>query len=247
MPRTSCELAQMARRYLLQPLIETEAYRLPRDLGHHLCSVMRLRVGERVRLFDGSGLEAEAELIACQRDQVDVCIGTPHRVDREPTLQLSVAFPVPRGARCDWLFEHCCELGVRHFLPLVMARSRQARAAGRGDRWHRILEAAAGQCDRSQLPEIHPIQSLDQLLSAKDLPRARYFAEAGSPSLAPTQEQRALLLVGPEGGLTEAEREALLAAKFMPRSLGPLTLRSETAVLVGAARLLQETETQGSG
>ncbi|MHC5066344.1 MAG: RsmE family RNA methyltransferase [Planctomycetota bacterium] len=237
----------MARRYLLQDLSEDQGRRAPSELAHHLCSVMRYRVGDRIRLFDGKGMEAAAVIRVCKRDRVELDIGPASSHHREPDLELALAFPVPRGSRSDWLLEHGCELGVRHFYPISSARSRGPASEGRRDRWLRILAAAAGQCDRSRMPELHEPSPLSEFLQGEQLPEERYLAGQSEQELGAAISGAALLLVGPEGGFRREELEAILEAGFSPRSLGPLTLRTETAALVGAARLLQGPATHGTG
>ncbi len=235
----------MARRYLLQELEEGIGRKVPAELAHHLCSVMRHRIGDEIRLFDGRGTEANATIRSCKRDQVELDIGPRSAKQQEPVLELALAFPLPRGSRGDWLLEHGCELGIRHFYPISSDHSR--KAAGRRDRWLRILAAAAGQCDRSHLPELHPPSTLADFLKREDIPEERYLATQSTLELGPAISSQALLMVGPEGGFRASELESILDRGFSPRGMGPLTLRTETAALAGAARLLQGPEAQGSG
>ncbi len=152
---------------------------------------------------------------------------------------LLVKTALPKGARAEWLFEHGTELGIARFRPLVFARSQSGARDGRRARWERIVRAACEQCDRSHLPLVDDETELAALLRDRELPDARFAAVPGAvTALTPPGTRAALLLVGPEGGLTDAERAALAEAGFQACSLGALTLRTETAALVGAARLL---------
>jgi 16S rRNA (uracil1498-N3)-methyltransferase len=149
-----------------------------------------------------------------------------------------VAFAPPKLTRAEWLFEHGTEAGVSVFHPLWTSRTRPQ--GERADRWSRIVRAAAGQCDRDWLPDVRPLRELETFLADPALPAARFVADAGAPplgELAPRQGE-VLLLVGPEGGFTPAEQHAAAAAGFVPAGLGPHTLRTETAALVGAAVVL---------
>jgi 16S rRNA (uracil1498-N3)-methyltransferase len=227
----------MARRYFLAELPRGGRALLAAEVSHHLARVVRARAGDRIVLFDGRGREAAATVAAITERGVEADVEPPTASSREPAVELRVAVALPKGARADWLLEHGTEVGIRHFHPLRAARS-QRRGAPRNDRADRIVRAAAGQCDRAVVPTVWPEEDLAAFLGRSDLPAERYVAAPIGPPLEPATSERAILAVGPEGGFTAEEEEALAAAGFLPRSLGPLTLRTETAALVGAAILL---------
>jgi len=225
----------MARRYFLTDLPGPGPCRLDDELAHHLGGVLRSRPGDVVRLADGRGHSALATVTRAERRCVELEVGEAEFRPR-PDRSIHLAFALPRHNRTEWLFEHATEVGVAVFWPL---QSERVRPQGdRSERWHKIAAAAAGQCDRDWLPEIRTPLSLAEFLRQDDLPARRWLATAGGPKdAAPATE--ALLLVGPEGGWTAAERAAAEAADFAPLGLGPHVLRTETAALVGAALLLQ--------
>ncbi|MDP6928651.1 MAG: RsmE family RNA methyltransferase [Planctomycetota bacterium] len=225
----------MARRYHVPELSQTGALSLPDDVAQHLARVMRVRVDDRVRLFDGRGQEADARITEIGHRSVTVVIETLESVSREPKISLELAFCIPRAARAEWIIEHGTELGIAVFRPIIAARS---RGGDRRERWDRVLRAAAGQCDRSNLPEIRPSCDLGELLDQEELPEERLCADTQGPPMAGAKTHRALLLVGPEGGFNQSEREQILDSGFTMANLGPLTLRTETAALAGATLLL---------
>lgn len=228
----------MARRYFTSPLPPAGPATLSPRLGHHLGRVVRTRPGEAVVLFDGAGAEVEATVLEVRGRDVLVDVGTPlaQVLGRSPRVALDVAVALPKNPRTDWLLEHGTEVGIRSFRPILTERTK--RQHERRQRWERILIGACAQCDRSILPTIEATVTLDELC-AMPLPQARFVAANADRELGPTSADTALLVVGPEGGLTERELELLTTAGFAARSLGPLTLRTETAVLAGATRLLQ--------
>ena len=238
-------VASMARRYLLRPLPPAGPAQLPEEIAHHLGRVMRVAVGDPVVLFDGEGRECRSRVSSVagrgKSMSVQVEVEAAYAVDREPPTAVEVAFAVPKGNRGDWVFEHGTEVGIAAFHPILTERS---TGRERSARWPRILAAAAGQCDRARVPTLSPAQTFDQFLEAADLPGERYLADAAGPPLTRSLTERALLMVGPEGGLTEEETAAALAQGFEPRNLGVTTLRTETAVLAGAVLLLQGSEEQ---
>lgn len=189
-------------------------------------------------LFDGQGGEVHATVLEVRgRDLlVDVGAAVARALGRSPRLLLEVAVALPKSPRTDWLLEHGTEAGIQRFRPILTERTR--RQPEQREHWQRVLIAACAQCDRSVLPTIEPTVDLAELC-ALPRPRLRYVATSADRELGPATADAALLVVGPEGGFTDGEVAQLIAAGFAPRSLGPLTLRTETAVLAGAVRLLQ--------
>jgi 16S rRNA (uracil1498-N3)-methyltransferase len=228
----------MARRYHVEHLTPRARVVLADEVGHHLARVMRVRLGDRLRLFDGRGQEGTATVVAVRRGEVEVEVAQVGAGMREPRCALTLAFALPRGGRTEWIFEHGTEVGVRAFQALRCARSAFQLTEDRRLRWQRLAQAATGQCDRAHVPEVHEVSSFAQFVQRSDLPDERFIAVLEGEPLGAAQSSRAVLLVGPEGGFTEEEVTLAVQHGFSPRSLGPLTLRTETAALVGAARLL---------
>lgn len=226
----------MANRYFVRDLPAPGRTTLDGELAHHLARVLRVRPGEEVALGDGAGNTARATVVAAEPRGVVVDVGRIEHVPPLP-LQVTLAFAVPRSTRAEWLLEHATEVGVATFQPLWTARTRPQ--GERGERWLRIVRAAAGQCDRAWLPQILPAQELPAWL-AGPLPAGRLLAAAAG-SESPTAIAAGgdvALLVGPEGGFDASESAAIAAAGFVPVRLGPHVLRTETAALLGAGLLL---------
>ena len=228
----------MARRYFANPLPPAGPATLSPSLGHHLGRVVRTGKGDAVVLFDGKGQEVHATVLEVRGRDVIVEVGAPlaRLLGQSPRMALDVACALPKKPRTDWLLEHGTEVGIRSFRPILTERTN--RQHEQHARWERVLIAACAQCDRSILPTIEPTVTLAELC-AMPQPQARYLATIADTELGPASTDTVLLVVGPEGGLTEREITLLTDAGFAPRSLGPLTLRTETAVLAGATRLLQ--------
>jgi len=201
--------------------------------GTYLAAVLRLGVGDKVKLFDDRTGEWLAEIAEAGRKRVTLTVGERLR-ERESVPDLWLLFaPVKRG-RIDWLVEKATELGVARLIPVITRRTIVERLNLDRLRAHAI--EAAEQCERTALPELVEAQKLDALLNAWPADRALYFAdEAGGAPLAPAPGPAAIL-IGPEGGFTDEERDAVRALpQARPVSLGPRILRADTAALAAVS------------
>lgn len=226
------------------PLAPGAVIELPEPLAHHAVHVLRLRSGDQLVLFDGTGGEYPARLEAAGR-QVRAVLGPWRDAERESPLDLTLAQALPAGEKMDWVVQKAVELGVARIAPVVCARSvvRLAgeRARRREEHWRQVMIAACEQCGRNRLPQLAPLAELADFLAlaAPQLQAARLLLAPGGDQflrdIAPGTP--VMLLVGPEGGFTEGEEAAALAAGFRRLSLGPRVLRTETAGLAALAAL----------
>jgi len=206
-----------------------------------------------VVVCDGTGAELIAELSMTAWDTYGrVAESRPGRP--EPRCVVRLCQSALRGEQFTWLLQKGTELGVSTFVPVIFGRTQPADYTARLERYAAIVREAAEQCERSRLPAIEPVQSLDRVLNrAGDMlmlgetpdrslvqrfllderEEAQSLREAATPGA-----RRVDLLVGPEGGLTLDERAKAHAAGFLPVSLGARILRSETAGLVASALVL---------
>jgi len=207
--------------------------------GHYLGQVMRKREGDAVLLFNGRDGEWQARVAAIRKDRV---VFIPERQTRPqatgPDLRLLVA-PIKRDAM-DWIVEKATELGVRMIQPVFTARSVVGRV--NLDRLTLIAREAAEQCERLDLPEIAAPLDLHRALDQWDgAPLLVGDARGNAPPLSVVLAGRRPpigLLVGPEGGFTEPELDAVRRRPFVsPAALGPRILRAETAAVSGLAVL----------
>jgi 16S rRNA (uracil1498-N3)-methyltransferase len=184
----------------------------------------------RVTLFDGSGNEFDAEVTACGRSTVELAVGAPRSVSREPAFPLTLGVPLPKGDRQRWIVEKAVELGVTRLVPLHTERS-IATGEKAGDKLDRYVIEASKQCGRNRLMQIAEPQTWEQWLAAPAAAR-RWIADATGQSLVVgdlVATGTTFASVGPEGGLTEAELDAARAAGWSVINLGSRILRIETA------------------
>lgn len=214
--------------------------------ANHITRVLRLRTGDALILFDDAGGEYAATIDALLRDAVRVNVGDYLPVDRESPLHVTLAQGISRGERMDVVMQKATELGVKRLVPVMAERTvvrlNPAQAANRLRHWRAIAVAACEQCGRNRLPEITPPLTLQEFLVSA-------YPEGLRLVLSPTGGLRpkdlppgaaATLLVGPEGGLSDAEQAAAEAAQFKGLRLGPRLLRTETAALAALAVLQQQ-------
>jgi len=221
---------------------------LPEHSAHHAREVLRLRAGSRVRVFDGAGHEFEAILEAVARRCVEARLGAEVVPRPESPLHLALAVAPLKGDRMELVIQKATELGVAEIWPVLSVRTdaaaRPALAGVRQERWEKVASGAAEQSGRAVVPRLAQTTTLPEMLAAHwDGRRVVLLADMdraplrGLPPPAPT---RLLLLVGPAGGFEPTETERMLACGFESVSLGPRTLRAETAAIaaVAAAQLI---------
>ncbi|HWP95101.1 MAG TPA: 16S rRNA (uracil(1498)-N(3))-methyltransferase [Gammaproteobacteria bacterium] len=226
------------------PLATGETVALTPTAAAHVTRVLRLRPGDALVLFDGRGGEYAARLTAIGRDGVTAAVLEHHAREVESPLAVTLLMGLARGERMDFALQKATELGVARIVPVVCARSvvhfDAARAAKRLEHWGGVVVAACEQCGRNRVPAVEPVITFEQALSRPRAPRALVLDPAEGEALrglARPAEAVVELLIGPEGGLNAAEREAARAAGFTPVRLGPRVLRTETAAAAALAAL----------
>ena len=218
--------------------------------AHHIKNVLRLKPGDHIRLFDGTGFEYEAVIRKMSAAKVDVEILNKVRATLRPGTQITVAQAFLKEKKMDDLVRKLCELGVAKWIPFFsqrsIARPDPSRLAGRTRRWHRIAAEALKQCRRIDLPEIAGAFSFEEVLDFSkkcDLNIVFWENEAtplskGIESNEKHPNKNILLMLGPEGGFTRQEIELAEHSGFIVAGLGPRILRAETAT-IAAVTLVQ--------
>lgn len=219
------------------PDLRIDTAELPPDEAHHAIHVLRLGAGVRVRLVDGQGATAEAELLEPGKR---VCAVKIVSIERQPServhgIHLAVA-PTKQMERFEWFLEKAVELGVDRITPLVTQRSERTRM--RHDRAMKVMVAAMKQSQRCWLPQLDPLTPLDEMIAWAGSAQ-RYFGWCNGEhsSLMKRYETGgdALLVIGPEGDLTEDEVALLSDKGFTAVSIGNARLRTETAAIAACS------------
>ena len=223
------------RLFVDQPLADGSELRIEGAQAHYLLSVMRVKPGGAVKLFDDRTGEWLAEVAAAGRRDLVLRVGARLRArEAVPDLWLCAA-PIKRG-RIDWVAEKASELGVARLVPVATRRAVVDRLNAERLRAHMV--EAAEQCERTALPELAALTPLDRLLRDWPANRMLLFADedGGVPLPRAIRPGPAAILIGPEGGFDEAERAAIRAlGQAVPVSLGPRILRAETAAIAAVS------------
>jgi 16S rRNA (uracil1498-N3)-methyltransferase len=210
---------------------------LPREEAKHATGAKRLAAGDAVILFDGHGAIAEATLGSERlRDgSVPVLVHALRAVTRsEPIVHLATA--LPKGDRLGTLIDMVTQLGVASVTPLRCERSVVGDSEARGDRMRRIMVESCKQARVAWLPTLHSERTPAELIAAPSAARIVVLHPGGEPlAQAITGVREMLLLVGPEGGLSDREIEAFNRAGIRRASLGASILRIETAAVAAVA------------
>lgn len=218
-------------------------FALPQDAANHVDRALRLRVGDALVVFDGRGGEYEAAILRIDRDRVDVKTGAFHDPGRESPVDVGLVQGLPEADKMDWIVQKAVELGVAWIQPVVCERSvvrlSGERAARRESHWQRVVIAACEQSGRNRLPAMRPTLAFRDW-AAQPSTAARWVLAPGAGESLATQPPPAgpvEILVGPEGGFSDRERDIAHTVGFSPLSLGPRVLRAETAPLAALAAM----------
>jgi 16S rRNA (uracil1498-N3)-methyltransferase len=217
------------RLFVDEELAEGREHRVDGGQAHYLLNVMRLKVGDPVKLFDDRNGEFLAIVTATGKRDMVLTVESKLR-EREAAPDLWLCQTLVKKDRLDWIAEKACELGLARFVPVLTSRCVVDKV--KEDRLRTQMIEAAEQCERTALPEIAPLAKLNAMLRDWPADRTLYFCdERGGVPFAPVAGPAAIL-VGPEGGFTDVENTAIRAhPAAQPVSLGPRILRADTAAI----------------
>jgi len=215
---------------------------LSEDAAHHAIHVLRLREGDEVTLFNGRGGEFAARIASIQRLRIAIDLLQHRPIEREAPLRVTLVQGVSAGEKMDSTVRKAVELGVAEVQPVLatrsVARPKGERAENRRAHWQKVVIAACEQCGRNRIPEVHPLVTLAEYRAAGAGTKILLSPLAELPlSKISLQGNDFVLAAGPEAGFTAEEEAALAAAGFVPVSLGPRVLRTETAAVAALAAL----------
>ena len=207
--------------------------------AHHVRSVLRLRPGQVVEFFDGTGTVYHSEILRIQSSLIEGRIVRRYVEQIADPFPLTLAQVVLKGRKMDLIVQKATELGVATLLPLISRYCEPGRnIENRIARWQRIVIEGCKQCGRAMPMQISPIMSLEDIITADYSYPVCCWEKEEQSLLRPghlTTPGSVLLLIGPEGGFHEKEMEWVYANNFRIVTLGMHVLRAETAALAATS------------
>jgi len=224
-----------------QSLDVGRACELPAAAAHHVATVLRLKPGQEIVVFNGRGGEYKAEIVRTEKRRVEVIPRTFHDRECESPLSITLLQAVSRGQKMDVTLQKAVELGVRRIMPVSSEQGNvRLDENGREKRrrhWQGVIISACEQCGRNRLPTLDPVRALTDIFAHLDSEGTKILLHpGGAKTLADLEPPTAaILLAGPEGGFSDAEVESALGKGFLAVRSGPRVLRTETAALAAIA------------
>ena len=234
----------MPRFYCPIPLCIGAQITLPDAVAHHV-QVLRLNQDDPITLFNGEGGEYTATLAGIEKKCVSAEIKAFSPREVELPYAITLAQALPESSKMDWIIEKAIELGAAGIQPLsaqrCVVRLSAERAAKRHDHWRGIIVAASEQSGRNRVAHLAGLTDFNGWVSQQDLHRRILLTPRAELSLTDWARhhppQAISLMIGPEGGFTDAEEHAACAHGALALSMGPRVLRTETAGLAALAAI----------
>lgn len=207
---------------------------LPPSVFQHLVKVLRLNEGDKIEVFNGKGSRFSAAFKNVSKKQADIHLLNTLDATPESPLHTHMGLVMSKGDRFDYALQKATEMGVTSITPLTSERCdlrlNAERAEKKSRHWQGIVESACEQSYRDTLPILYPIKSLQDWVTAQDSDIQLIFhTAANEPTWPEHSPQSVSFLVGPEGGLSDAEVNIAHENDFISWQLGPRILRTETA------------------
>jgi len=234
----------MQRYFLKNSQFNNDLALITGDDAHHMSRVMRMTIGDQVIVCNEDKNCYYATIKQIKDQEIEVTLDSMIEAQTELPIEVTIAQGLPKGDKFEWVIQKATECGASEFIPLEMERSvvkLDAKKAGKKiERWNKIAKEAAEQSHRQMVPNVTSVQTLKQLLanaSQYDICLFAYEETAKQGQLAQLKQtlstienhKKLLVIVGPEGGISEKEEAILLESGFKPCALGPRILRTETA------------------
>jgi 16S rRNA (uracil1498-N3)-methyltransferase len=218
--------------------------------AHHISRVLRLPVGEQIRVVAPDGQIGIAEITGIAAGIISLVLRQQIEEDTEPPVKVALGQGLPKGDKMEYIVQKAVELGVNQIYPMKVAHCvvqyDASKQIARRERWQKIAGEAAKQCGRSQVSVVAPIQSLAEIVSNQEEGTIVIMLYEGQTPLGLkqilTQFQGSsyLLLIGPEGGFSAEEVDFCQQRGAHIVTMGPRILRTETAAVAALSIVLYE-------
>ncbi|RYZ71098.1 MAG: 16S rRNA (uracil(1498)-N(3))-methyltransferase [Lysobacteraceae bacterium] len=236
---------RLTRCHVEVPLAIGATLALPDSAAAHLVRVLRLREGDDCVLFNGDGHDYAARIATAGKREVKVEVLSRLAVDNESPLHITLVQGIARGEKMDLILQKATELGVAGFVPVLAERTEvkldAERTLKRMAHWRSVIESACEQSGRARVPALAEPATLVAVPGVLRADALKLTLDPGGehslPGLAAPASAAVAIAIGPEGGWSPRDREALRGAGFSGLRLGPRVLRTETAGLAAIAAL----------
>ena len=228
---------RIPRLFVNQSLHAGSQVELAQDKAHHIAHVLRMRIGDSVRLFNDGDEEFDAVLVDLKKKSAVINIEKCTQVKRESPLKIILAIGISRGQHMDYAIQKAVELGVTEIVPVLTEFGNVKIYADRKDNklshWQNIIINASEQCGRTSLTRLSEPISYSKFLSINKTATRLIFHPGNSQTIESVKiiDNNVILLIGPEGGFSDKEIEMADENGYIKVSLGPRVLRAETAVV----------------
>lgn len=221
-----------------------QTFELSPEAAQHVAVVLRMQVGAQLILFSGDNKEYSASIEQVKKKQVVVKVHSMVEHNRESSLSIHLGQAISKGDRMEQVMQKATELGVSSITPLITehcaVKLDKERMQKKVQQWQSIVIAACEQSGRNKVPQVHTPLNLDKFVqttqSKLNLILHPYCDSTWKDY--PIKQTEITLMIGPEGGFSEAEVAQARQHDFLPLSLGPRILRTETAA-ISALSVLQ--------
>lgn len=204
-----------------------------KDLLHQWTKVLRFRPGQEIALFDGRSDEKQYRITEISNTGAHLEYITD-RTLQVPSKDIYLFWSLLKKDKNDWVLQKCTELGVSHFIPMIADRSE--KTGFNNERARKIIIEASEQCGRSDIPTVREPMNISTVVEQYGPDMPLFICEQGSEDIGISSDKVGLL-IGPEGGWSDAEKLLFKSGKIQHLSLHDFTLRAETAAVVGISRL----------
>jgi len=236
---------RIPRIYQATPLKTGDSITLDAQAATHVARVLRLKQHDQIIVFNGQGGEYVGVIADIDKRSVKVTLENYQQPQTESPLHISLVQGISRSERMDYTLQKSIELGVSEICPVttqhISVHLDTVRAQKKRIHWQGVVNSACEQSGRDRVPEVHelvPLQSCVEKISAGQDQSMLVLDHRASTTLnqvSMTKNNRIIMVVGPEGGLSDEERDWLVGKGFTAVSMGPRVLRTETAALAAIA------------
>ncbi len=228
-------MSKLHRFYIREVELKHDFWLHDERLIHQWRNVLRFIAGQQVILFDGQETERLYCIAELTEREAHLQLVTDY-VRKTPSKEIYLFWSLLKKDKNDWVLQKCTELGVSHFVPMLADRSE--KTGFNIERAEKIVIEAAEQCGRSDIPAVRDLMAVQTALQDYKDKTHLYICEQDGPDLIDSELETAGILIGPEGGWSDQEKQLFLETGISHLSLHDFTLRAETAAIAAISKIV---------